>query len=275
VKRLIAAIVGVLVLLGVATVAAHASVKPTGGVIGGWNKPMCGSNDYERIKAAATEFAAVDSAGTCVNSWRWAPDFYVSKVTKQIGWQYPNLSSGYVPTGEATCASSADTCFHYPVRQSDDGTPEASFKSWIASGYRGNESFDIWFSPAKDRHSVTDRGGDTELMIWTAWPGVNDSGRLGDYTTIDGKRFGIMTWEAGHDGTEWRYVAYLWLNAPNGSKGRQVNVSGLWLNPFFRNAESHGWLKSSEYLWAIDLGFEMNAGGARNNIHSYNLTGVN
>ncbi len=44
-------------------------------------------------------------------------------------------------------------------------------------------------------------------MVWTAWPGVNARSRLGDDVTIDGKRFGIMTWEADNHGVQWRYVA--------------------------------------------------------------------
>jgi hypothetical protein len=207
-----------------------------------------------------------------VDSEKYHPDFSVSSVIANSGWQYPDITSGYVPTGESTCASDRDTCFRYPVQVKDDGSPDATVGTWISGGYQGNESFDIWFSPVKSRHSVATRNGDTELMIWTAYPGVHD--RLEDYTTIDGKRFGIMTWEAGHEGARWRYVAYLWLNAPNGSRGRQVNVSGLWLNPFFRNAESHGWLSSDSYLWAIDFGFEMNRGGVNNNVHTYDLTGV-
>lgn len=271
-------LVGLLLLFGLAASFAHAGTepavvaKPMLGINDEYNSPMCGTNDWERIKTPLTEFAVSDSTGTCVKSERYHPDFTISAVTKTIGWQYPNLSSGFVSTGESTCASSADTCFDYPVREADDGTPVASFGSWIAGGYQGNESFDIWFSPTESRHSADDRGGDTEVMIWTAYPGIHD--KTMDDVTIDGKRFGIMTWEAGHAGTQWRYVAYLWLNAPNGDKGRQVNVSGLWLNPFFRNAESHGWLSSSEWLWAIDFGFEMNRGGATNNVHDYSLTDV-
>ena len=192
----------------------------------------------------------------------------MSDVLENRGWQFPGMIAGYVPTGEPTCASSLDTCYTFPVQQEHDGAPLVSFDSWIARGYKGNESLDIWFSPIKSHHSINERAGDTELMVWTAWPGVNARSRLGDDVTIDGKRFGIMTWEADHGGARWRYVAYLWLNAPNGDKGRQVNVSGLWLNPFFKNAESHGWLKSSDWLWSIATGFEMNDNGRTNNIHN-------
>jgi Glycosyl hydrolase family 12 len=270
----VAGIAAALCLLGLIAIPAGASVRPEVGVIGQWNKPMCGSNDWERIKLPDTELAVIDSAGTCVSSERYHGSFAVPNVLFNTAWQFPGLIAGYVPTGEPTCASSQDTCYTFPVQQKHDGAPLVSFGSWIAGGYQGNESLDIWFSPVKSQHSIAARAGDTELMVWTAWPGVNARSRLGDDVTIDGKRFGIMTWEADHNGQQWRYVAYLWLNAPNGSKGRQVNVSGLSLNPFFLNAESHGWLSGDSWLWSIATGFEMNANGRTNNIHNFSLEGL-
>ncbi len=265
-KRLIAAAtLATLITLGTAT-AAHA-----GGVTGQWNAPMCGSNSYERIKTDTTEYAVIDTQGTCVDSERYHPDFAVETVSENIGWQYPAIISGYTPEGAPTCAGVKDTCYAYPVQVKDDGMPEATFGSWIARGYQGNESFDIWFSPVKDRHSIQEKAGDTELMIWTAYPGINDTRRFVGYATIDGMRFGIMSWIGGGPH---RYVAYLWLGASQRT-GHQVNISGLRLNPFFRNAESRGWLNSSEWLWSVDLGFEMNKGGTDNNIHVYSLLNVN
>jgi UDP-sulfoquinovose synthase len=46
------------------------------------------------------------------------------------------ISSGFVPTGEPTCASARDTCYRYPVRQEYDGTPVAAFGAG-ASAARG------------------------------------------------------------------------------------------------------------------------------------------
>jgi len=246
------------------------SPVPYSGVDGQWNKPMCGSNAFERVQTTVTEFAVNDSTGTCVNSTRYITRFSVAKVIRNIGWQYPNISSGYVPEGETTCANPAqDHCFAYPVQAKYDGHPVASFSSWLNPGSY-NESFDTWFSPIKSHHSVQTRAGNTEIMIWTAYPGIHD--RLYNFFTVNGMRFGTMSWEA-HG--SWRYVAYLWLNAPHiGNRGRSLTIRNLPLNPFFTNAEHHGWLSQNEYLWAIDLGFEMNWGGRGNNIHSYSLTGM-
>jgi hypothetical protein len=271
-KRIISLVAAMFVLSLAWTVAK--AVPPPQGVHGHWNNDMCGSNDYERIKTKLTEFAVIDSAGTCVNATEYLTRFAVSRVLSDISWQFPAIISGYVPEGEATCASvQRDTCFGYPVQQRYDGAPLMSFKSWLAPGIY-NESVDTWFSHTKSQHSVQNRSNDTEIMIWTAYPGIDDASRLGDYVTIDGMRFGIMSWEAQHSGTTWRYVAYLWLNAPHVRHGRPLSIGGLYLNPFFRNAESHGWLSSNEYLWAIDLGFELVGGGRGNNIHDYKLTGV-
>lgn len=260
-------------LASLAAAVPSAGVRPAVGVRE-FNQPMCASNAWERIKTPQAEYAVIDSAGTCVAAERHHPVFAVTSVERDIGWQYPAIVAGYTPEGEAACASDRDTCLTFPVQAEHDGMPEASFGSWVSGGYEGNESFDIWFSPVKSRHSVAERAGDSEVMIWLEWPGVADRGRLSDYTTIDGKRFGVMTWEAGHDGQRWRYVAYLWLDAPRIGTGRQVNVSGLYLNPFFRNAESHGWLRPDEWLWSVALGFEMNHGGAHNNIHGEELQGL-
>jgi hypothetical protein len=267
--------VAALSLAGAALVAAAlpaiASPSPSRGVVGRFNAPMCGSNDFERVKTPVTEFAVSDSAGTCVRSEKYHPDFAVASVTRDVAWQYPDIASGFTPEGEATCADpKRDTCFAYPVRQEDDGMPEASFGSWLAPGSY-NESFDIWFSPVKGRHSFATRAGDTELMVWLAYPGIDDRSHFVAYATIDHMRFGIMTWIAGGDR---RYVAYLWLGAPRVGSGRRLDVSGLWLNPIFRNAESHGWLRKSEFLWTVDLGFELNRGGVGDNIHDYSLSSV-
>jgi hypothetical protein len=252
-------------------IAGHAAVRPDAGVTDEFNKPMCDSNGYERIKTQQTEYAVSDSAATCVDSMKYHGDFAVTSVS-DLSWQFPNIASGYTPEGEATCASyRQDTCYRYPVKVSEDGMPNATFGAWLNPGVY-NLSFDMWISPVRWHHSVQARDGNTEVMVWLAHPGITDI--LYDYTTIDGIRFGIMSWEARHSGQSWRYVAYVALNPPSIRSGRAVNYSRLWLNPFLRNAEMHGWLRSSEWLWTIDLGFELVHGGRHNNIHAYTLSGV-
>lgn len=254
-------------MTAVALVMSAAASAPASGVRA-WNTPMCGGNDWERVKTPQTEYAVIDTKGACVSAEEHHPVFAVTKVTQDIAWQYPSIIAGYTPEGEPTCASERDTCFGFPVQVKHDGTPEESFGSWVAGGYEGNESNDIWFSPVKDRHSIADKAGDVELMIWFADFGGNGGHRLSDYVTIDGMRFGIMHWIAGGPH---QYIAYVWLGADTTGKGHQVNVHGVWLNPFFRNAERHGWLKPDDWLWSIAAGFEMKQRGAGNNLHGVEL----
>lgn len=258
-------------ITALALTVALTTAKPMAGVRE-FNAPMCGANMFEREHTTQTEFEVIDSLGTCVSAEKYHPDFAVTSVAFDVPWQYPGIISGYTPEGESTCANPAkDTCYTYPVRVDKDGSPTASFGTWIAANYLGNESFDVWFSPVKARHSIKDKGGDTEVMIWTSYPGINDTRRFVAHATIDGMRFGIMSWIGGGPH---RYVAYLWLGVNPTRKGHQVNMTGLALNPFFANAESHGWLNPSEWLWAIDFGFEMDHDGVGNNVHAYSLTQV-
>ena len=265
---LLAAIAVTLALILGLTQGASGSVTPDVGVRT-YNQPMCGPNKFVRVKLLASEFAVHDSAGTCVKSEKNHLDFQVSAVTSQIGWQYPNISSGY-ELGESSCASARDTCYRYPVEQRDDGMPVASVKAWLAPG-RYNLSFDTWFSPSSKRLSYADRAGDTEVMIWLAHPGINESYAYDWHVIIDGQSWGVMTWETGEgSGHPWRYVAYV---APRTALGR-LTAANLWLNPFWRNAEAHGYLSPSEWLTAIDLGFELVSGGQGDNISRYTLAGV-
>lgn len=262
-----------LAILAASAVLAASAIPASAGGVQDWNKPMCGSNDFERVKTPQTEYAIVDSAGTCVNSWKHAPTFYISKVTSELSYQYPSADSGFVPQGEATCASSKDTCFAYPVRQECDGTPVASFKAWLNPGWYAL-AFDTWFSPVKSRHSYATRSGDTEVMIWLKEPGKGSwAADFRYYTTIDHIRFGVMSWE---QASGVRYVAYVAAGqaGPIRKGGELVSYSNLWLNPFWRDAISHGWLEKSEWLWAIDLGFELSGEGTISNIHDYTLRDV-
>jgi hypothetical protein len=49
------------------------------------------------------------------------------------------------------------------------------------------------------------------------------------------------------------------------------SVKHLWLNPFFRVAESHGWLKPSWYWTGIDAGFELWKGGQGLRVSYFNV----
>lgn len=261
------AVAAVLALILGLTQPAGSSVTPDVGVRT-YNQPMCGGNMWVPVKLPASEYEVHDSAGTCVKPERHRLDFQITSVRRQLGWQYPNISSGY-ELGESSCPSARDTCYRYPVQQRDDGMPVAAVRAWLAPG-QYNLAFDTWFSPSSRRLSYADRAGDTEVMIWLAHPGINESYAYDWHVIIDGAEWGVMTWETGTaSGHPWRYVAYV---APRTALG-QLSAR-LWLNPFWRDAEQHGYLSSREWLTAVDLGFELVSGGQGDNIHGYTLAGV-
>jgi hypothetical protein len=251
-----------MLVLGFA-VTANASVNPDTDT-GTHNGQMCGSNSWSWINTSPV-LKAHDSAGTCIDPEEYHADFSITKVTQQIGWQYPNISDGY-ELGDSGCYTGA-VCDSFPVQWENDGTPVASGTDYNHPGGTYNDSFDIWLAPVQGQTSYQDRHNDVEIMIWLDHPGINDTSHYVRYETIDGTRWGVMTWTAGSGSQQWRYVAYL---APRTSYGT-VKYSGLWLNPFFRDASAHGELGSAYWLIAIDKGFELVSGGAGNNITQYNI----
>ena len=234
--------------------------------VGVYNATVCGPNAWVRVKQVTSEFTVHDGATACITSERKHLDYQITQ-TSTDHWQYPNISSGY-EMGESSCASTADTCYRYPVRVKDDGAPVASVRAWLAPGIY-NLSFDVWFAPDKTGMSYQTRTDDTELMIWLAHPGIYDS--CDYHTDIDHIDWCVLDgWAGGGSGKPWKRITF---EAPRTALG-SVNVSKLWLNPFFRNAEAHAMLKADEWLYEIDLGNELYSGGLHDNIHYYSLTGV-
>jgi Glycosyl hydrolase family 12 len=250
---------------------ANASIKPMVGVHAP-NESTCGSNVWEFINVAP-RLKAHDSAGTCISAELYHADFAVTRITRQIGWQYPNLSDGW-ELGETGCPSSADMraglCSNLPVQWKSDGAPLATSHDWLAPGTY-NDSYDIWLAPSKGHTSYLENGGDVELMVWVDSPGINDSRSIDYYVTIAGVRYGVMTWEAHNSATgqSWRYIAFI---APRHYYG--ALDTSLWLNEFFRNANSRGLLPSDYWLIAVDKGFEINSGGTGLNVHYYDISGL-
>lgn len=266
IKRCVAGVLAVVAVAVLATSqASYAAASPDGGV-GIYNASLCGSNDWVRVKLPESEFTVHDSAGTCIAAMRHRLDF---RVVSNNGpaWNYPNISSGY-EQGDSSCASGKDTCYGYPVQEKNDGTPTASVGAWLAPGTY-NLAFDIWFSPTKAARSYQNRTDDTEVMVWLRDPNIHQSCNY--HVRIDGVKWCVRDgWAGGGSGKPWRRVTF---DAQNGKLGK-YSVSNLWLNPFFRNAEAHGMLSASEWLYAIDLGNELYSGGVGDNIHFYSLQGV-
>ena len=112
-------------------------------------------------------------------------------------------------------------------------------------------------------------------MVWLSHPGdLQPRSAAGYYDTwIGGRPWHVMEWETGNAcprGEGWRLVIFMAPKVTNG----EVVVRRLKLNDFFEYAAGQGWLRNSEYLVAIDLGWEMDYGGKGNTISDYALSGV-
>jgi hypothetical protein len=215
---------------------------------------------------------------TCVTAERHHLSWYVSSWRQAAqSWQYPNISSG-IEWGRYTCddgrsaapSSPGSKCMRYPVQVAKDGNPVTSV-SVHPHLTRGNVAYDIWFNKTDVSPLKLGQPNGTELMIWIAYPGIKDWAES-RHVVIDGIHWNVMTWVAHNhnNGVTWRYVAYL-------AEHQRDSVSGLKLNPFFREAESASELSASWYLTSIDFGAEINdtARGPGFDVASYSLTGVN
>jgi hypothetical protein len=247
-----------------------------------FGKSFCGANAWDWIDTKP-RMIAHDSAGSCVK----VPSVNraAMSVTKAPNnGSFPNISSGYELNANS-CPSGADMaaglCDRYPVKLADDGNPVATVSGHTAPGYAGNFAFDTWFAAKAANTSFGGRcstvlsKADTELMVWLSHPGdLQPSSPAGFYPTkIDGRYWHVYEWATAHNcpaGQTWRLVIFESPDVTNGT----VTVHNLRLDDFFGYAVQAGWLRSDEYLTAIDLGWEMHGGGQGNAIDSYTLTGV-
>jgi hypothetical protein len=266
--------VSAVLLIAAAPPAAPASGTDT------WNHLVCGTSFVPVNLGHGDYFNVINAteANTCVTAERTHLSWYVSSWhPAALGWQYPNISSG-IEWGRYTCddgrsaapSSPGSKCMRYPVQVAKDGNPVTSV-SVHPHLTRGNVAYDIWFNKTDVSPLKLGQPNGTELMIWIAYPGIKDWAES-RHVVIDGIHWNVMTWVAHNhnNGVTWRYVAYL-------AEHQRDSVSGLKLNPFFREAESAGELSASWYLTSIDFGAEINdtARGPGFDVASYSLTGVN
>jgi hypothetical protein len=156
-----------------------------------------------------------------------------------------------------------------PYQPDADGNPVASVVTNAVQNHGNhNAAFDVWFNRTRDAWIGQNNGA--EIMIWTDCHDVCFRW-YNWYVTIDGLRWGVRMWkshQSGPSGTgiSWLYTAYVALTPRD-------SVHGLYLNPFFQNAEAHNRLKSSWWLTGADYGFEIGPGSAGLYVRDYSLTG--
>jgi len=157
-----------------------------------------------------------------------------------------------------------------PYQPDADGNPVASVvTNAVQNQGNHNAAFDLWFNRTRDAWVGQNNGA--EIMIWTDCHDVCFRW-YNWHVTIDGIRWGVRVWtshQSGPSGTgiSWLYTAYVALTPRD-------SVHGLYLNPFFKNAEGHDRLMSSWWLTGADYGFEIGPGSAGLYVHDYSLTGL-
>lgn len=168
-----------------------------------------------------------------------------------------------------------------PVRLGRTGRIVAAVHDVTSAGFCGDTGFDIWFEPSPAittyRQMANQGAAATEIMIWLSHPGLPPrSSALRYYPVIiDGRHWSVTVQLAsqGHGETAahpngWNRVNFI---APKVSEGT-VYVPNLFLNPFFSYAIARHWLRSTDYLMAIDQGGELTHGTMR--VAGYALSGV-
>jgi Glycosyl hydrolase family 12 len=267
-RSLKVALLAAAVVASAAVPASNATADSNSGVPT-YNKDVCGTHwvKVHNQKNSYYNFynAPPEQAYTCIRVEKYHLVFSIRKAGIVRAWGYPNISSGW-EANRYSCTGVKGRCMKYPVQEKHDGYPLTSVETWLSPGVY-NASYDIWFNRT-DAHPSQNNG--TEIMIWLAHPGLDDSHAITRYVTIDGIHWGVMDWTAFNPraGVSWHYVAFMAVH-------QRSSVFRMWLNPFFRNAIANGELSPNWWLTAIDFGFELVSGGVGNNVHYYRLIGVN
>jgi Glycosyl hydrolase family 12 len=163
---------------------------------------------------------------------------------------YPNIFRGW--------QWGIGTKGRWPVKVSADHMPRVDLT--VHQTWKGtyDASLDIWFSTYPNK---TTQANGAEIMIWLSHPNVAVGGRK---VRVDGTDWYLSEWRTKHHGVSWPLIIFAHATPIS-------RVKGLWLNPFFRVAEAHGWLKPSWYWTGIDAGFELWKGGRGLRVTYFNV----
>lgn len=133
--------------------------------------------------------------------------------------------------------------------------------SWDTSEHaRGiwNAAYDLWFDRLPLRNG---QANGAEMMIWLNEKGTASTASW-PVVTVENTRWHLVTWVTHGHGKRWRYIAFHKVSPT-------WRVRHLDLVPFFRIAESKGWIKPSWYLLNIEAGFEIWRGGTGLSTNSF------
>jgi hypothetical protein len=114
-------------------------------------------------------------------------------------------------------------------------------------------AYDIWICPDNTCGPSGFNGG-LELMIWLDYTPAGawqyDMGPV----TVNGMNWEVWQFDGGSGADKHKYVAYL-------AKTKTDSIQNLDIKPFLNDCQLRGYIKPSWYLYAIEVGNEINSGG--------------
>ncbi|MGD0558499.1 MAG: hypothetical protein ABSA93_26420 [Streptosporangiaceae bacterium] len=139
--------------------------------------------------------------------------------------------------------------------------PRTSWDTSQRASGTWNAAYDLWFDQYPMRNG---QATGAEMMIWlneqdtassAGWPIV----------TLDNTRWYLVTWVTSGHGKHWRYISFRKVDPT-------LQVRHLALEPFFKLAESKGWIRPDWYLLNVEAGFEIWSGGCGLTTRSFSTT---
>jgi Glycosyl hydrolase family 12 len=206
--------------------------------------------------------ACVSNRGYCVRSddfgsstWLYnsgGQGFRITKSTASRSWVTadPNIFRGW-QWGIGTKGG-------WPLKVSAEGAPRADLTVSPARKGIYNAQLAMWFSTYPNEKT---QANGAELMIWLSHPNVAAGGPA---VRVDGTDWSVTEWMTGGHGVSWHLIIFAHTTPIS-------SVKGLWLNPFVRIAESHGWVKPSWYWTGVNAGFELWQGGQGLGVSYFNV----
>lgn len=202
-----------------------------------WNPTPCPTMQSVNINTVTGAFN-VTAGPTCPNSNTVGsyPNIFFGNELNRIS---PN--SSILPKQVSTLTS---------VTSSWNFTPGGSLSdSW-------DIAYDIWFCPNNTCPGAWPCNG-TEMMIWVDYLGLSGyQSQVGGPISVGGVQWQLWNQQGGAGTSNtWTELSYLSLT-PSADP-----VNNLDILAFIKNAEAHGLIQPSWYLYSIPAGIELRTGG--------------
>jgi len=215
-----------------------------------WNKDVCPGTQCIEMNSATGAFSVTQGPPACGDNVA----------------SYPNVLYG---CSYGNCSPA--TVLPMPVSSVTSLTSSWDFTVGGGANDRWNVGYDIWFCPDNNCGASGFPKG-LELMIWLDYKNAHGwKTNLGS-VTIAGRTYDV--WAAdmlvGGASAAWNYMDYI-LRPP-----AVDSVSNLDLNAFVKDAVKRGYAQDSWYLYAVQAGMEIRAGGLpfTSNSFSVSVNGV-